>query len=171
MPTRHLDTLALSLKAALSAIVTVLAYDFLNIPGTATWAAISAVLVVQPGLHPSLKASLIRVVANLIGAILGAGLFFLFQNPLAAMAIGVLLTGLICYAARLDDALRPAYAAVIIVTFTVSSSGDHLREPLDRIFAVLIGCTCALVVGFLMDKLTARLKIQTPKTDHHETSE
>jgi uncharacterized membrane protein YgaE (UPF0421/DUF939 family) len=171
MQARHLDAFALSLKAALSAVVTVLAYDFLRIPGTATWAAISAVLVVQPGLHPSLKASLIRVVANLIGAILGAGLFFLLQNPLAAMSLGVLLTGLICYSARLDDALRPAYAAVIIVTFTVSSTGNHVREPLDRIFAVLIGCTCALAVGFLMDKLTARLNILTPKNDQHDTSE
>lgn len=170
MQARHMDALVLSLKAALSALVTVLAYRSLGIPGTATWAAISAVLVVQPSLHPSLKASLIRVVANLIGAILGAGLFFLIPNPLTAMSIGVLLTGLICHAARLDDALRPAYAAVIIVTFTVSTSGDHFREPLDRIFAVLIGCTCALAVGFCMDKLTARLKI-LPKTDSNETTE
>ncbi len=171
MQPRHLDALILSVKAAVSALVTVLAYDGLKIPGTATWAAISAVLVVQPGLHPSLKASLIRSFANLVGALLGAGLFFLFQNPLPAMCLGVLLTGLICYAARLDDALRPAYAAVIIVTYTVSNTGDHITEPLDRIFAVLIGCACSLAVSFIMDKLTARARIQGPPPAKHETSE
>ena len=68
------------------------------------------------------------------------------------MAIGVLLTGLVCYLLKQDDALRPAFVAVIIVTLTGENIGWH--SPLNRVAAVIIGCACALIVGFLFDKLS-----------------
>jgi uncharacterized membrane protein YgaE (UPF0421/DUF939 family) len=73
-------------------------------------------------------------------------------HPLAAMASGVLLTGLVCYLLKQDDALRPAFVAVIIVTLTGETAGRH--NALNRVAAVVIGCGCALVVGFLFDKLS-----------------
>ena len=79
-------------------------------------AAVSAVLVTQPDLHSSFKASLMRVVANLAGAFGGAALLAATGQPILAMAIGVLMTGLVCYLLKQDDALRPAFVAVIIVT-------------------------------------------------------
>jgi len=64
----------------------------------------------------------------------------------------VLLTGLVCYLLKQDDALRPAFVAVIIVTLTGENTGWH--SPLNRVAAVIIGCVCALAVGFLFDKLS-----------------
>ena len=93
-----------------------------------------------------------RVIANLAGAFGGAALLIAIGEPIAAMAIGVLLTGLICYLLKQDDALRPAFVAVIIVTLTGENTGWH--SPLNRVAAVIIGCVCALVVGFLFDKIS-----------------
>ena len=73
------------------------------------------------------------------------------------MAIGVLVTGLLCYLLKQDDALRPAFVAVIIVTLIGESSGWH--NPIDRVAAVIIGCVCALAVGFLFDKLSGASKL------------
>ena len=123
-------------------------------------AAVSAVLVTQPDLHASFTASLMRVVANLAGAFGGAALLAVTRQPVAAMAIGVLLTGLICYLLEQDDALRPAFVAVILVTLIGERNEWH--NSVDRVIAVLIGCGCALIVGFLFDKISnlSRLRVR-----------
>ncbi|HEY5234415.1 MAG TPA: aromatic acid exporter family protein [Verrucomicrobiae bacterium] len=171
MQARHFDAILLSSKAAVSAIVAVPCYNLFGLPG-AIWASISAVLVIQPGLNPSLRASLMRVVANLIGAFIGAVLITLIGQTLTALAAGVLLTGLVCYLARLEDAVRPAYAAVVIVTFTSGAGKAAWTEPLERVLAVMTGCACSLAAGFVIDKLAGRLKIRhKDEKKNHETSE
>ena len=152
MQPRHFEAIIFSAKAAIAAVAGALCYKFLNLPGTPWVAAVSAVLVTQPDLHSSLKVSLLRVTANLAGAFGGAALSIVLGHPLAAMASGVLLTGLVCYLLKQDDALRPAFVAVIIVTLTGETAGRH--NALNRVAAVVIGCGCALVVGFLFDKLS-----------------
>jgi uncharacterized membrane protein YgaE (UPF0421/DUF939 family) len=91
----------------------------------------------------------------LIGAVTGAALSSLIGHTLLCLGAGVLLTGLICHYIRLDDALRPAYAAVVIVTFAGEKS--VWSGSLDRVLAVLIGCLCAVIVGFIFDKAANRL--------------
>jgi uncharacterized membrane protein YgaE (UPF0421/DUF939 family) len=85
------------------------------------------------------------------------------------MAIGVLVTGLVCYLLKQDDALRPAFVAVIIVTLIGENSKWH--NSLDRVFAVIIGCICALVVGFLFDKLSGVSKLLKKGGAGPDTSE
>jgi uncharacterized membrane protein YgaE (UPF0421/DUF939 family) len=135
-------------KAAVSALVAVAAFDLFHLPG-GLWAPVSAVIVTQPKLHPSLGLSLTRVVANLIGAFVGALMIAFTAHNIAAMAIGVIATGMICYAAKLHDAIRPAYAAVVIVTL---SSEPHVWSgSMDRVLAVTLGCVAALLVGLAFD--------------------
>ena len=117
----------------------------------------SAVVVTQPTLHSSLKASLLRVAANLAGAFGGAALGLIIGQPLAAMAIGILLTGLVCYALKQDDMLRPAFVAVILVTLA-GESGEW-QASRNRVVGVMAGCLCAVAVGFLFDKLSERIKL------------
>jgi uncharacterized membrane protein YgaE (UPF0421/DUF939 family) len=152
MQARHFEAIVFSAKAAIAAVAGALCYKFFNLPGAPWVAAVSAVLVTQPDLHSSLKFSLLRVIANLAGAFGGAALLIGFGHPLVAMASGVLVTGLVCYLLKQDDALRPAFVAVIIVTLTGETGGWH--SALNRVAAVVIGCVCALVVGFLFDKLS-----------------
>ncbi|MEY4918252.1 MAG: hypothetical protein RL616_2165 [Verrucomicrobiota bacterium] len=166
MQPRHFEAVIFSTKAAVATVVAVLGYDFIQLPGAPWVAAVSAVLVTQPDLHASFQASFMRVIANLAGAFGGAALLVITGQPLVAMAIGVLLTGLICYLLKQDDALRPAFVAVIIVTLI--GEHDKWHSSLDRVLAVVVGCVCALVVGFLFDKISSRFKLRD--ADRNKTS-
>lgn len=157
MQSRHFEAIIFSAKAAMAAVIAVLGYEFVNLPGAPWVAAVSAVLVTQPNLHSSFQASLMRVIANLAGAFGGAVLLVITGQPVMAMAIGVMVTGLVCYFLKQDDALRPAFVAVIIVTLI--GEHDKWHSSLDRVLAVIVGCGCALVVGFLFDKLADALKL------------
>src|ERR1035438_9770399 len=99
---RHLEAVTFSAKAAVSALAGVVGYQFLQLPGAPWLATVSAVVVTQPALHSSLKASLLRVAANLAGAFGGAALSLVIGQPLVAMTIGIMLTGLVCYALKQD---------------------------------------------------------------------
>ncbi len=164
MQPRHFEAIIFSAKAAVASVVAVVGYEWIKMPGAPWVAAVSAVLVTQPNLYASLNASLLRVAANLAGAFGGAALLALTGQPQLAMAIGVMLTGLVCYMLRQDDALRPAFVAVIIVTLIGEHSKWH--SSLDRVLAVIIGCGCALFVGFLFDKIASLVSLSIKdKTD------
>jgi uncharacterized membrane protein YgaE (UPF0421/DUF939 family) len=157
MQSRHFEAIIFSAKATVAAVIGALCYKFFDLPGTPWVAAVSAVLVTQPNLHSSLQTSFLRVIANLAGAFGGAVLLAVIGQPIAAMAIGVMLTGLVCYLLKQDDALRPAFVAVIIVTLIGENSKWH--NSIDRVAAVIIGCACALAVGFLFDKFADAFKL------------
>jgi uncharacterized membrane protein YgaE (UPF0421/DUF939 family) len=170
MQPRHFEAVIFSAKAAAAAVIGALCYKLFDLPGAPWVAAVSAVLVTQPSLHSSFHASFMRVIANLAGAFGGAVLLVIIGKPIAAMAVGVMLTGLVCDLLKQDDALRPAFVAVIIVTLIGETAGWH--SPLNRVAAVVIGCACALAVGFLFDKLADGLKLwrkaDRKKPDHSE---
>lgn len=153
MQPRHFEAVIFSAKAAVATVVAALGYQFFQLPGAAWVAAVSAVLVTQPDLHSSYRASFMRVIANLAGAFGGAVLLAATGQPILAMAVGVMVTGLVCYLLKQDDALRPAFVAVILVTLIGGNNEWHNSR--DRVAAVIIGCICALVVGFLFDKLSS----------------
>ena len=159
-PATHFEALIFSAKAAVAAVAAVLLYGLTDMPG-GVWAAVSAVIVTQPSMHPSVKASLMRVIANLIGASVGAVMSIVLGHQLLSLAIGVLVTGMICHFTKLDDALRPAYAAVVIVIMSLDTRGWY--GSLDRVLAVFLGCICALVVGFVCDKLATLFKVARNK--------
>jgi len=161
MQSRHFEAVTFSAKAAISALVGVLAYQQFQLPGSVWVVAVSAVIVTQPTLHSSLNASLLRVTANLAGALAGAALGLLISQPLAAMTVGIMLTGLACYALKQDDMLRPASVAVILVT--LSGESAQWQVLLNRVIGVMVGCVSAVAVGFLFDKLLARVKLQDAK--------
>ena len=158
MPSRHFEAVIFSTKAAVATVIAAVGYKFFALPGAPWVAAVSAVLVTQPDLHASFQASFMRVIANLAGAFGGAALLAITGRPLVAMAIGVMLTGLICYLLKQDDALRPAFVAVIIVTLI--GENDKWHSSLDRVLAVVAGCVCALAVGFLFDKISSLFKFR-----------
>jgi len=166
MQPRHFEAVIFSAKATVAAVAAVLVYQLLALPGLPWVAAVSAVLVTQPSLHSSLKASSMRVVANLAGAFGGAALSILIRQPLLAMAVGVMLTGLICFLLRQDDMLRPAFVAVILVT--LAGETDKWHSSRERVTGVVVGCLCALIVGFLFDKSSNVFKLrrqEDAKTD------
>ena len=68
----------------------------------------------------------------------------------------VLLTGVVCHYARLDESLRSAYAASAIVTLGTDTAVWF--GSLDRVLAVVVGCAMALLVGLAFAPLTSRAR-------------
>jgi len=130
-------------QAVLCTAVLTLAYAWEKAPDVG-WAIISSILVLQPGITESLSASIVRILANIVGAtvalivvgFLGIGLW----QVLAAIVVIVF----ICELLRLDMGLRAAcVSAIIIMTFRESSV---FMAAVARSISVIIGSALAVVV-------------------------
>jgi uncharacterized membrane protein YgaE (UPF0421/DUF939 family) len=111
--------------------------------GSAMWAAVSAVLVLQPRFHHSLAASAIRVIANLLGAGIGVIITLAIPQRILAEAIALTLIVLVCEFGRLDAGVRSACASVLIITM---APGSLIERGIERATAVCIGCAVALTL-------------------------
>jgi len=137
-------------KAAVAATLAILLCELFNLPWP-VWAAVSALIVIQPSLHPSLRASVVRVVANLIAAVVGSALHALIGIQLVDLVLGIMAVGMICHHTKLDDGLRAGYAAVAIVTLAMPD--NTFEGAVYRVVAVVLGCLCAVLVNVVFDKL------------------
>lgn len=113
------------------------------------WAAVSAILVLQPGVHESLAASLVRVLANLIGAGTGVIVSMVFPDVPAAAAVSLSLVVviLLCELLRLDRGLRSACASLLIVMLSPDPALLHCGA--QRAVAVIVGCGIALLLQLM----------------------
>ena len=128
-------------QAVVATLVVLAAYRWAGKPG-GMWAAVSAVLVLQPGFRRSLAASAIRVIANLLGV--GhrrVGRAPRFRTAIVAVCISLVLIILTCEVVRLDMGVRSACASVLIVGI---GADPLLARGIERATAVSIGCGMAL---------------------------
>jgi uncharacterized membrane protein YgaE (UPF0421/DUF939 family) len=128
----------------------------------AIWAVVSALVVIQPFLHTSLRASWVRVVANLLAGVVAGALGAFIGVKLIVLVLGIIIVGLACHVMKLDDGLRAAYAGVAIVTLT--AQGPFWAEPMQRIVGVFLGCVCALVINLAFDKIGHKFTRQMLRT-------
>jgi uncharacterized membrane protein YgaE (UPF0421/DUF939 family) len=129
--------------------------------GSAMWAVVSTVLVLQPGLRQSYGASATRFVSNLIGAVTGAVVDKLHGHGPADVMVALVRGVGFCELLRLDQGLRSACASVAIVMMSVN--GAVVRYATERrVLAVVIGCSAALVVRIL----THRIQEALAKLEH-----
>ena len=148
-PFDALASFIFAVKAAVAAVSAYVVYTGLHLPGAAWAAPVSAVLVTQPTLQPSVHASVARFWANILGAVMGSLAALLLGPTPWALGLAVIVTGFLCQAIRLDEGLRPAYVSVVIVIFT---GGDRVWiGSFDRVLAVVVGCIVALIVGAVCD--------------------
>jgi uncharacterized membrane protein YgaE (UPF0421/DUF939 family) len=109
------------------------------------WAVVSATVVIQPDVRASVSATSLRVLANFVGAGVGALLAVLaWDETIVVLVIGLLVVALICRLIGIDAAARSASVAFVVV---------HLKDPASvvdtsrtRVLGVLLGCAVALVV-------------------------
>ena len=153
------EALAFSIRSAVAGTLAYELYSLLGVPGVA-WATITALIVMQPTLLTSMRASSVRCMANIVGAFAGGICAFVFGHSMGSCMAGIMLTGLLCHYFHLDASVPSAYAACAIVILTV------LNEPvwygsLERVAAVVIGCAMALLVSYMMDLLIKRQTNQT----------
>lgn len=114
------------------------------------WALISVVIVFSP--DNSNKLAYDRIKSNLLGASIGMLLFFIPVPNIVLVCGGVALTILTGIALKLDNTLRSALAALVIVLIEENHAHDWLI-PIERVICVCIGCFVALIVTFVFSKL------------------
>jgi uncharacterized membrane protein YgaE (UPF0421/DUF939 family) len=133
-------------QAVVATLVILSGYDWAGHPG-GMWAAVSAVLVLQPGFRQSLAASAIRVMANLLGAGIAVVVGLSVSNNTGAICLSLLLIVMVCEFAKLDAGVRSACVSVLVV---LAGSGALYERGLERATAVAIGCAMALALQMLM---------------------
>jgi uncharacterized membrane protein YgaE (UPF0421/DUF939 family) len=144
-------------KAALAAVAAFLLCRLVTLATVnAAWAAISAVIVIQPYLHTSLHASVVRIQANFIAAIVGGTLNACIGVPLLDLFLGIMAVGMFCHHLKMDEGLRAAYAATAIITLTMQGDSSW-SGSIHRVIAVLLGCFCALGINVIFDHYSSQI--------------
>lgn len=113
------------------------------------WAIISVVIVFSPDNNKKLAYD--RIKSNLLGASIGLILFFIPIPSILLVCCGVALTILVGIALRLDNTLRTALAALVIVLIQENQEHNWMI-PIERVVCVCIGCFVALIITFLFSK-------------------
>lgn len=119
------------------------------------WAIISAIIAIQPGLQQSLTASITRIIANIVGALVGLGLGELFGVGPWQVLVGIVVVVVLCQFLRLEDGLRIACIAVVIVLSIQATSVVH--SAIERSLTVIAGCIVGTMVQYTAERISQRL--------------
>ncbi|RTL69048.1 MAG: hypothetical protein EKK42_08130 [Pseudonocardiaceae bacterium] len=115
----------------------------------AGWAVTSVALVMQDKVRSSGRTALLRVCANVTGALVAFGVLALFGASIPSYVIGLSVTGLFCYLAGLSEGIRSAYVSVIIV---IGADPLGLLAPaVERVAAVLVGSVVGIVLSLVFE--------------------
>jgi len=137
-------------QAVVCAVLLLWGYGYFKKPA-GNWAIMSACLALQPGLVQSIGASLVRIAANVVGAIIGLAVGSLLGVGGWQLIVALVAVVFACQLLRLDLALRSACVTVIIIlTF---NHGNVLLTGLERSSAVIIGCSLAVIVQMVIEGL------------------
>jgi len=108
------------------------------------------------------KLAIDRMKANLLGGLVGLGLFFIPLAGLLLICIGVAITILLGKFFKLDTSLRSAIAALVIV-FTREEYAKSWIIALERVGCVLIGCLVALSITLCFDLYEGGRKVKAER--------
>lgn len=136
-----------------AAVMIVLVYRTLALPDE-SWAITSVALVMQSQATASLRVAAIRVIVNVVSASVALIILHLGGATIPTFAIALLLVGLFCHLANLDDGLRSAYICVIIIIG--ADQFGALSAPIDRVAAVVVGSTIGVGVSWIYAQIGLR---------------
>ncbi|MBN8598625.1 MAG: FUSC family protein [Planctomycetes bacterium] len=146
-----------SLQAIVASLILFIGYTFTDSLAV-TWAIISAIIAIQPGLQQSLTASLTRIVANIVGALVGLGLGLAIGIGPWQVLVGIVVVVVLCQMLRLEDGLRIACIAVVIV-LSMNIASSVVYSAVERSITVIAGCVVGTMVQFAAEALSRRLGI------------
>jgi uncharacterized membrane protein YgaE (UPF0421/DUF939 family) len=134
-----------------AAVAILLFYRSLALPNEG-WAVTSVALVMQMQARASFRVAAIRVVINVVSALVALLALHMTGSTIPSIAIALLLAGLFCHFTNLDDGLRSAYICVVIIMtegFATPSS------PVHRVAAVAVGSVIGIGVSWVYAKINA----------------
>jgi uncharacterized membrane protein YgaE (UPF0421/DUF939 family) len=130
------------LRTISAAVLAILVCHLLGIVNP-IWALVSAVVVIMPTTRASIASAALRVVANFIGAGVGAAIWLIGLPSIVAVVLGLPVVAALCRLLGLDAAARSASVALIIVS--LKEPGGVLGSSEGRVLQVILGCTVALL--------------------------
>jgi uncharacterized membrane protein YgaE (UPF0421/DUF939 family) len=147
-----------SLQAAVCIVVLEAGYGMTHVEGR-LWAVISAILALQPGFQQSVVTSVLRIVANTIGASVAllVGCLPGLGPAEVRIILSIVIVVFICELSRLDQALRTACVAVIIVLTVGGTSHYLVGSGAERFFATVVGCGFAMIVQLVTDMIREKI--------------
>lgn len=114
------------------------------------WSMISVVLVIAPD-GTSNRLAIDRMKANILGSSIGLLLFLIHQPNLFLICVAVILTILIGIFLKLNAALRPALAALIIVMIHEEQQNSTWHIAIERMGCVMLGCVIGLLITIVFN--------------------
>jgi uncharacterized membrane protein YgaE (UPF0421/DUF939 family) len=111
---------------------------------------ISVVLVIAPD-GTSNRLAIDRMKANILGSSVGLFLFLIHQPNLFLICVAVILTILIGTFLKLNNALRPALAALIIVMIHEEQQNSTWHIAIERMGCVMFGCVIGLLITIVFN--------------------
>jgi uncharacterized membrane protein YccC len=128
----------------------------------AYWAPISAIYVAQPDLQATFAAARDRVVATLIGALVGLAVLQAARSGMHSMPLFWAALIPLSILSAVKPNLRLSCTTLVILVL-VPSTGPVLARPLERILEILLGALVAVAV-------TAATPIRRATDRSHGTS-
>jgi uncharacterized membrane protein YgaE (UPF0421/DUF939 family) len=114
---------------------------------------ISAVLVIAPDGKDSDRLAIDRMKANILGSLIGLMLFLIHQPNLFLICIAVILTILIGTFFKLNNALRSALSALVIVMIHEEEKSSTWHIAIERMGCVMLGCIVGLLITLISNSL------------------
>ena len=142
---KSLPSVAHAICTAVAATVSVMIARLVQMP-EAYWAAIATLVVMQSTLGATLTLSLERIVANAIGASVGALETNYFGANLVAFALAIVLIGLLSILFRLEKTAYRYASITLAIIVLIPRSAPAWMIALHRFLEVSVGIMVALAV-------------------------
>lgn len=136
------------IRTTLAAVVGLLAAHLLTLPES-YWAAITALIVVQPDFRATLKISSQRLIGTAIGAGVGALFASLLGRGIPLYALGLLAVGFVASVFRLGQPANRFAAIAFSIVFLVVKTEPAWQIALHRFIEVSIGILSGLALSAL----------------------
>jgi uncharacterized membrane protein YgaE (UPF0421/DUF939 family) len=121
-------------------------------PVLGNWSLISVVLVLAPDRNDALTLAMSRIKANLVGAAVGLGLFYLHPINFPIICVGLAISIVVCDRLGIQAATRTAMVAILIIV--LHEPGKHLWEiAAERAGGVVLGCLIGVLITYLFHLL------------------
>src|SRR6266852_3355094 len=134
-----------AIRTAVAATASVIIARLVQMP-EAYWAAIATLVVMQSTLGATLTLSLQRIVANAVGASVGALEANFFGANLVAFAVAIVLIGLLSIVFRLEKTASRYASITLTIIVLIPRSAPPWTIALHRFLEVSIGIIIALAV-------------------------
>jgi uncharacterized membrane protein YgaE (UPF0421/DUF939 family) len=123
------------------------------------WAAISSIIVLQSHMGATIKASVGRLMATALGAMVGAIFVALLGSGYLSVAAAITVAALFCIPKRLRDSYRLAGATVVSVMLSTKFTSPW-ATALERFVEVALGIVVALLIARTMWPSKARQQLR-----------